>query len=43
MSNVLTCVCAGSWSSGANYAAADFGVSAEVSTLGMLKDTMLKR
>lgn len=43
MSNVLTCVCAGSWSSGANYAAADFGVSAEVSTLGMFVDVRLSK
>lgn len=35
MSNVLTCLCAGGWSSGAAYAAEEFGVSAEVSTLGM--------
>ena len=35
MSNVLTCLCAGGWSSGAAYAAAGFGVSAEVSTLGL--------
>jgi len=35
MSNVLTCLCAGGWSSGAAYAAAEFGVSAEVSTLGL--------
>lgn len=36
MSNVLTCLCAGAWSSGAAYAAEEFGVSAEVSTLGIL-------
>lgn len=36
MSNVLTCLCAGCWTSGATYAAEELGVSAEVSTLGML-------
>jgi MFS family permease len=35
MSNVLTCLCAGGWSSGASYAAEEFGVSAEVATLGL--------
>lgn len=36
MANVLTCLCAGGWSSGATYFAEEFGVSAEVATLGTL-------